>query len=212
MLLRLGWSHAQASEGRVRMISADRFIASSVEHDEWIAARKTGVTATQVAKAGTPAGFKSEVAKIAAPVTIADNAYMKFGRDNERWLALALKSEFGVLPNDWLIAGETRWHLATPDGLSPDHATICEIKTTGKDWGSWAKVPADYKRQVHWQMHVTGAERAVFAWMLRVESNGAFVPGWFEPKFVVVERDDNEIEKLVTVAEMLHEIMEEQNV
>lgn len=191
------------------MISVDRFIASSQERTAWLAARRNGVTATQVAGAATPSGFKAAVEWMHNPTDIDDNEYMKFGRDNERWLCLALKNEYGVLPNDWLLAGEIRWHLATPDGLSPDGKMIAEIKTTGRDWGEWSKVPIHYRRQVQWQLHVSGAEAAVFAWMLRVEMNGKFVPGWFEPKHVLVERDEKTINQLIDVAERLHEVMEE---
>ena len=133
---------------------------------------------------------------------------MQFGRDHERWLVLALKDKFGIFPNDWLIAAErTSWHTATPDGLSLDHNTIAEVKTTGRDWGTWEKVPIHYRRQVQWQMYVTNASTCVFAWLLRVESaGGQFVPAWFEPKVVKVQRDEEMITHLIAVADQLHEI------
>jgi hypothetical protein len=99
------------------------------------------------------------------------------------------------------------WHTATPDGLSLDHHTIAEVKTTGRDWGTWSKVPIHYRRQVAWQLHVSGASRCVFAWLLRGEAaSGQFVPMWFEPKVVVVDRDQEVITHLISVADQLHEI------
>jgi len=95
-----------------------------------------------------------------------------------------------------LIAGEYPKHLATPDGLSSDHRVIAEVKTTGKDWGVVEKLPLKYARQVQWQLHVTGAEFAVVAWLLRVEEDGAFVPGWWKPKVGVMERDREMIANL----------------
>ena len=190
------------------MIHHDRFIASQTEFAQWKAARVGVITATQVSKAATPAGFEDAVAEIENPVDIDDNPYMKFGRDHERWVTLTLKDRYGIFPNDWLIAAEkTPWHTATPDGLSLDHDTIAEVKTTGRDWGTWAKVPIHYRRQVQWQLHVTGASRCAFTWLLRAESaGGQFVPAWFDPKMVMVERDEEMITHLIAVADQLHEI------
>jgi hypothetical protein len=105
------------------------------------------------------------------------------------------------MPNDWLIAGSYPKHLATPDGLSSDHRVIAEVKTTGKDWGVVEKLPLKYARQIQWQLHVTGAEFCVVAWLLRdVSEDGEFIPAWFMPKVGVVERDREMISKLVDVA------------
>jgi hypothetical protein len=94
--------------------------------------------------------------------------------------------------------------MATPDGLSKDHKTIVEVKTTGKDFVEWGKVPIQYRRQVQWQLYVTGATQCLFAWQLRVTNNdGLFVPGWLEPKAVIVQRDEEMITQLVSVSEKL---------
>lgn len=190
------------------MISPERFIANkALDFDGWLAARRFGVTATQVGKAATPSGFKEVVAEYRSPTEIPDNPYMAFGREQEGFVGLFLKEEFGIFPNEWLIAHEeTRKFLATPDGISLDHRVISEVKTTGKDWSSYKDVPIHYRRQVQWQLYVTGAETCIFAWLLRVESGGRFVPGWFEPKYVTVERDGKEMDKLSEVAvELLNE-------
>lgn len=190
------------------MISKDRFLA---EHgtQEWHDIRKSGVSATAVAKACTPAGFAAAVNEIWHGVEdIPDNEFMRFGRDQEANIIADLQTMGHDLePNQWLIAADgytNRWQMATPDGLSTDHKTIAEVKTTGKDFGKWSSVPIQYRRQVQWQLYVTGAERCVFAWQLRaVTDAGIFVPGWLEPKVAIVTRDNEMIRELVAVSEKL---------
>jgi len=185
-------------------LRVERMVARSLT-DEWYKARQYGVSATTVAKAASgPAGYDAELNRALNPEehVVEDNAYMKFGRDWENWIVESLPSEYGVEANDWLICGlgADRWHLATPDGLNSDWTTIAEVKTTGKDWEG-STIPIQYRRQVQWQLHVTGAQRCVFAWLLRAEAdNGDFVPAWLEPKHVVMERDEAMIADLKEVA------------
>jgi putative phage-type endonuclease len=189
------------------VITPDRFVASkAVSKERWLSARREGVTATQVAKAASgPGGFEQAVADYAEDFVEQDNPYMLFGRVWEGPISIYLKDNFGVMPNDWLIRHhENRHHLATPDGLTLGHNAISEIKTTGKDWNP-ERIPVQYRRQVQWQLHVTDAEFCVFAWMLREERDGAFLPGWFEPKVITFGRDDEMISELVTVADRLWE-------
>lgn len=191
------------------MIPVGRFLVPSTLEKEWKDARAKGVTATMVAKAATASGFKQVVDGFTNPEVITDNDYMKFGRDNEAWIVHELKS-LGVLHNDYLIRSEAyEWAMATPDGLSLDHSRIAEVKTTGTDWGSFKKAPIDYRRQVQWQLYVTGAEDCVFAWMLReANKDGKFVPAWFEPKIEIALRDEEMIEELILVAVRLMDEIE----
>jgi len=189
------------------MIDPQRFLVSSADYEKWLAVRATGVTATAVSKAVTPDGFREVVDSIRNPRPIPDNAYMRFGREQEASLMEKLGTQFSLEPNDWLIAKDTadnKWQMATPDGLSPGHELIAEVKTTGRDWREWRAVPGHYQRQVQWQLHVTGASECVFGWMLRVMDKGEMVPAWPGPKFVLVQRDEALIEKLVSVAENLY--------
>jgi len=188
------------------MLQAHQFVASQALFPaDWVRSRKEGVTATQVSKAATPAGFEQAVSAFFEEFEELDNAYMAFGRDMEPVLAKFVHERFGILPNSWLIANaDTPWHLATPDGLSPDHALCAEIKTTGQDWETKA-IPIQYRRQVQWQLHVTGAERCLFAWMLRIDVDGVFAPAWFEPKTLWIERDQDMIASLIDTAAGLWE-------
>jgi hypothetical protein len=55
-------------------------------------------------------------------------------------------------------------------------------------------------------MHVTGAERCLFLWQLRLPDNsGYFYPAWLEPKTAWVDRDDQLITDLIEVADRLME-------
>lgn len=180
--------------------------------EEWYKAREYGVSATTVAKAAAgPGGYNAELERALHPEdnVIEDNAYMKFGRDWEQWIVEALPASYGITANDWLIAAaEQERHLATPDGLNADWSIIAEVKTTGKDWDKGlgrgvipADIPIQYRRQVQWQMYVTGATKCVFAWLLRVEDdNGVFAPAWLEPKVIIIDRDEDMIRDLIEVA------------
>lgn len=189
------------------MIGASRFIASKGLNEEaWLEARRTGVTATQVARAATPSGFDAELASWSDPRPVEDNAVMAFGREAEPRISLWLKDRFDVLPTDWVIAHEYEERfLASPDGLSVDHSRVVEIKTTGKPWEDYSSAPIHYRRQIQWQLFVTGAEACVFAWMLRADLGESFADGWFEPRVVIVERDSVMIDALVDVANRLLE-------
>jgi len=189
------------------MIAPDRFLVSSQDYDRWLAIRQTGVTATAVSKAVTPDGFREVIDQLRDPRPIPDNAYMRFGREHEASLMEKLATQFDLTPNDWLIAkdsADNRWQMATPDGLSPGHELIAEVKTTGRDWEHWRAVPGHYQRQVQWQLYVTGAHECVFGWMLRETRAGEMVAAWPGPKFVVVKRDEALIERLVEVAHALY--------
>jgi hypothetical protein len=186
------------------MIAAERFIARSSDRDLWLEARTHGVTATAVAKAASgPAGFRDQLEARRNPVDIEVNAFMAWGTFMEPVIAQFVKTEFEIMPNEWLIASEhdSRF-LATPDGLRMDHGMIAEIKTMGKPL---EKPPLDHVRQMQWQMFVTGTEHCVYAWQWRVEVQGGFAPGWLEPRWCWVARNDEMIAELVTVAERLIE-------
>jgi hypothetical protein len=195
-------------------MNSERLVARSGT-DEWYKAREYGVSATTVAKAASgPGGYDSELKRALHPEenVIEDNAYMKFGRDWEQWIVENIPKELGIVHNDWLIeAAEERRHLATPDGLNADWSMIAEVKTTGVDWSedlepdailalSPVKIPIQYRRQVQWQMYVTGATQCVFAWLLRAGDYPEFSPAWIEPKYIFINRDEEMIEKLIDVA------------
>jgi hypothetical protein len=187
------------------MISADRFVASkALSKDGWLDARRSGVTATQVSRAASgPGGFEQAVLEYRADFVEQDNPYMAFGRAWEGPISMFLKEKHGVMPNDWLISSRVSDHyLCTPHGLTLDHQAISEVKSTGKD-SNPEKIPLQYRRQVQWQLFVTEAEFCYFAWLLREDRDGAFMPAWFDPKVIRIERDEEMIGSLVRVADDL---------
>lgn len=186
------------------MIAPERFVARSSDRDAWLKARTRGVTATAVAKAASgPAGFRDQLEARRNPVDIEVNEYMAWGTYMEPIIASWVKQEFGIMPNEWLIAHkDAPRFLATPDGLSLDHRLIAEIKTMGKPLHA---PPADHVRQMQWQMFVTDTERCLYAWQLRANSSTGFVPGWIEPRSMWIERDEKMIGELVKVAVRLLE-------
>jgi len=187
------------------VIDANRFVISKdMDESWWLQARRDGVTATQVSRADAGEGsFRKAVEDYEQDWIETDNPFMKFGRDWEPIIALQIKRSHGIMPNSWLIRHvDQPRHLATPDGLSIDHETISEIKTTGKDWGD-GKIPIQCRRQVQWQLHVTGARQCVFAWMQRVGEPGNFAPAWFDAKVMMMDRDEQMINKLIATANKL---------
>lgn len=100
---------------------------------------------------------------------------------------------------------DTRWR-AIIDGLLHQDAeaaiadldTLLEIKTIGVE----VRVPWDrWKAQTQFGMHVTNTERALIAWAVIDDENDRLVSLRFE----WLDRDDQEIARLVDVAEMLWE-------
>jgi putative phage-type endonuclease len=189
------------------MIAPDRFIARSSDREDWLKARTRGITATQVAKAASgPAGLKAELENIDFPLAVEVNDFMQWGTDREAEIAKQVKWETGIMPNDWLVSNvDEPWMLATPDGLSLDHNFSAEIKTVGeKTFAKWnGKIPILYRRQIQWQLHCAGSERAYFAAELRLGEPGAFVPGFELEMTQWVERDPKMIADLVSVAHVL---------
>jgi hypothetical protein len=182
------------------VIEIERFIVSSQTKDLWLAARDRGVTATQVAKASTPAGMKEVLAQIENHTPVEPNGFMDWGVEREAYISQVVKDRYGILSNDYLLCADgagNEWQMATPDGLSLDHKLIGEYKTSGKPLD---KVPANYMRQVQWQLYVTGAEKCLFAYELRLEGPEGFVPG-FDVECQWIDRDEKMIADLIKVAE-----------
>jgi hypothetical protein len=109
----------------------------------WLAQRRGGITATEVAKAA--AGRASDIAKIVAEkvsgedtLDLTGNKFIDYGNAREPIIADYVQRRFGVEPNQVLFArGDNPRHLATPDGYIDDAFTgdvfVGEIKTSRHD-------------------------------------------------------------------------------
>jgi putative phage-type endonuclease len=189
-------------------MTVSQFVASkSLDEAGWLAARKTGLSATTMSQAMTPAGYRDVLADWDNNTPVTVNDYMRFGLDSEGWLALWAKEnlEGNLMPNDWLIRhADNPVALATPDGIGLEHDVILEIKTTGKDWGTVGKVPVKYYRQIQWQLYVTDAVECALVWLLREQNEaGVMVPAWLEPKYGFILRDDKVINEMVETSTKL---------
>lgn len=198
----LARSHAAAPIGVWRLRREHpherRILADSNDRRAWLGQRARGVTATDAAKLATEASVKQVVKEKVRGSSFGGNAYTDFGREREPHIAAWVAEHHGIEPCGLLFHAETSLrHLATPDGLFCDddgRVTLAEIKTTNKPW---SRIPRSYLRQVWWQQYVLGAERTLFVW----ERHRDFVVVDAEPKFVWIERDEDEIARMAVLAD-----------
>lgn len=148
----------------------ERAMADSNDRTAWLAARRAGVTATEIAKIA--AGKRNEVMreKLATTESTYDNKFMKWGREREAFIADVLEQRTGVSHNIVLFHAEgNRRHLATPDGVGVVDGEVVftsEIKTSKYNLHPDGDVfkKSGYYDQVQWAMYVVGAQSCAFAW------------------------------------------------
>lgn len=176
-----------------------RIVTDGSDRAAWFQARSRGITATDVAKLSTPKSILAAAeAKLFGP-RFFGNAYTQHGRDREPYIANWVEKEFQIQPSSALFhASADRRHLATPDGVSErtgGSLELAEIKTSNKPLKS---IPKNYMRQIWWQQHVLGAERTLFVW----EEHKDFIPVG-DPQHRWIDRDQNEIDKLLVLVDSL---------
>ncbi len=165
----------------------------------WMRARARGITATDVAKLSTPRSIDAAAWQKLHGTGFSGNAFTRHGNEREPVIAEWVLREHGIASSQALFHAEYDYrHLATPDGLTVRESgalELAEIKTTNKPWRS---IPRHYLRQVWWQQYVLGAERTLMVW----ERHENFVPVG-DPECRWIDRDENEIAKLVRLADQL---------
>jgi hypothetical protein len=175
-----------------------RAVADSSDRVAWLRARSRGVTATDAARFTSHRAVQSAAYDKLHGTGFTGNAFTEYGREREPLIAAWVQRSHGIRPSNTLYhAAANRRHLATPDGLAVrdgGRVELAEIKTTSKAFRS---VPRSYLRQVWWQQYVLGADRTLFVW----EEHRDFVPLDAEPRCCWVDRDENEIAMLVTLAD-----------
>ncbi|WP_293694543.1 YqaJ viral recombinase family protein [uncultured Agrococcus sp.] len=178
-----------------------RILARSSDRVSWLRHRAMGVTATDAARLSSPKALQSVAwEKRTGGNGFSGNRYTDHGKEREPHIAKWVAERFPLESSDALFhSTRERRHLATPDGLSVDGLTLCEIKTTSKPL---RKPPANYLRQIWWQQYVLGAERTLFVW----EQHRDFAP-LGEPQYLWIDRNDSEIEVLVQRANLLLQAM-----
>lgn len=179
-------------------VLGDRVLCSSSDPN-WQNLRNRGITATDAAKLSSLSSVDSVLRSKFEKRKFLGNAYTKFGKTREPFIASWVQEEYNIFPCDMLVRSESEpLHLATPDsiGLINNYLVLAEIKTTSKPLD---KIPINYLRQIWWQQYVCGAQATLFVW----EEHSNFVPKYSTPKCVWVEKDEKEIKKLVSLAEIV---------
>jgi hypothetical protein len=180
-----------------------RLVARSEDRLPWLKARARGVTGTDVARFTSERALQAVAMEKLLGTGFGGNAFTDHGRVREPEIAKWVRSRHGILPSTGLYHAHGQpLHLATPDGLVVRDGSVllCEIKTTQHAWRS---IPRSYLRQVWWQQYVLGAERTLVVW----EQHREFVPMHAEPQCRWVERDEDQIHVLVTLADRLLDLM-----
>lgn len=192
---------------------------TNIQRAEWLAWRRTGITATDAPAIVGLSNYGSAYSVWASKMMTDDGPLipdddraatdaMKFGKYMEPGLALWFQDEHPGLfvsgEQMWCTHPVDRWRIATIDGAVTEtpNGDIdgalggFEIKTTGDSAAEWdEQIPWYVQAQVQWQMAVTGLPRTFLATLHR--SFG------FEFKVRVIERDDTDIAMLVDAARTL---------
>lgn len=173
-----------------------RVVTDGTDRMAWLRARSRGITATDVAKLSTPRSIEAAAREKLNGSRFTGNVYTEHGKAREPEIAAWVLREHGITPSQALFHAESDLrHLATPDGLTEQAGgaiELAEIKTTNKEWRT---IPRHYLRQIWWQQYVLGAERTLMVW----ERHENFVPVG-DPEFRWLDRDENEIARLVELA------------
>lgn len=181
--------------GRLHRLES-RSGASDENREEWLAERRLGITATEMAKLWRSRNLQKSMEKLAVEKltgaeAFAGNIYTQWGVDREPAIAQTVHSSHGIKPETRVFraAQNTRW-LASPDGvlMKPDgDVWMCEIKTSGSDItiGSKGFHQKRYLAQMVWGMGVLGASKCLYAWEYRLDGpNGGFSPGSHQEEWV----------------------------
>ena len=178
---------------------SQRIVADAADRIAWLKARARGVTATDVARLSSAHAVRVVAIEKLLGTGFGGNAFTAHGRLREPEIGHWARRVYGMQPSSALFhAHGEPLHLATPDGLREHGGAVelCEIKTTSSAWRS---IPRHYLRQVWWQQYVVGAERTLVVW----EQHDGFVPVGAEPECRWVDRDEDEIHRLVVLADQL---------
>lgn len=177
------------------LLGSDGLPVSSNNKQDWLKARMTGVTATDINKIISPTlkiSSQSEKllkSKLDTKEEIEEptlNSYMIHGNEREPIIAEWAYGNFGMQPNNFLFYGVNNQHLATPDGIGENFSG--EIKTSLKPLKT---IVGYYMNQMQWQLNVMQMEKCLFI----VEQHDNFKPIGID--YAWVERDESRINFLV---------------
>lgn len=173
-----------------------RILADSRDRPSWMDARVGrigGSDAASYAKvASAPLYLKAKLNE-----SFDGNAYTTHGNDRER----AILARFGLEQNTMLFRSESNpRHVCTPDSIvvnaETGEITLVQVKTSSKPIN---RIVPTYQRQMWWEQYVMGSRRTLFVW----EQHESFQPLNMEPESMWHERDDSQIETLITIADLV---------
>lgn len=197
-----------------------RGVADIRDRVAWAKARAPMIGASDAAKfSKVESAHLYLKAKLYAPFS--GNGYTAHGNAREPFMLAA----YNIEQNFTLFhSADNPRHGATPDGIKLGgdgtfvlaQAKTTLVKTKTLRTGEVVEVPAftnargeraippDYQRQMWWEQYVMGTDRTLFIW----EAHRDGQPVDMEPESVWFHRDDNEIHKLITIADIVLEGMD----
>ena len=173
----------------------NEYVGAGADQSVWKAVRRQSVSATDARfliklngqpRQGVPRLMYEKIMEIETPFVAA----FERGIEREPFIAEQITNWFTDLRlthNRFLFVGENYRHVATPDMVGD--GVLCEIKVLSKPLKN---ARSQYFDQMQWQMHVTGAERVLFAVENRYTE---------EIELEWIERDESRIKALVTAAD-----------
>ncbi|UPL13046.1 PDDEXK family nuclease [Microbacterium galbinum] len=179
-------------------------VADDAPRTVWMLERGEGVTASdawRIARAGIKAR-RTIVEQKMNGSTFRGNKATKAGQAREAALLDEAAERLASLtPNGALWASvENDLHRATPDaiGIDTDGAlVVVEVKSHENGWKS-DEIPVEHLAQMQWQIHVLGAEYALYGFEVRDEDDMPPIDG---ATWITVPRDDEMIAWLIDRAD-----------
>jgi hypothetical protein len=180
-----------------------KVVAHSDDRDAWLAARNTGITASNAGSLATENSIDA-ILKSKFYSDFVGNPATEWGIEREPILLSWANFE----QNKHLFSSDDNPRfMATPDGVRLDAENkieLCQVKTSTKPL---TKIPPNYFRQMQWEMYVMGATRNLLVW----EAHENFVPIDTEPVALWIDRDEDAINKLKQLADVLLRRLDEAN-
>lgn len=171
----------------------DRILADHRDIDAWREARRLVIGASDAATLSKLASLPLYLTAKLKSDTFQGNAFTAHGHAMEP----GLLAYAGYEQNHYLIRSvDEPGFAATPDGIREEggRLRLAQAKTTNKPFKT---IPLRYRRQVWWEQMVLGAEQTDFIW---AEHDGDFELKDIDPHISVIDRDDNEIHKMLAIA------------
>lgn len=190
------WGGAMDYRAPVLVDLDRRAVADEKDREGWLAARRAGITATEVrdlflrkvsaaqlAKQKRAGDEAAAAGSAESEKDLARVPVIAWGRAREGMIVDQLSRGFGLKPETRVFhaAADVR-HLASPDALGVDfdeRIEIAEVKTGHPDFfGHAGMVKKGYLAQMVWQMYVVGAWRCRFVFEAREgDRDAGFTPG-----------------------------------